>query len=234
MKPTALMIDGANLYATSRMLGIEVDFKLLLKHFSDAEILRAFYFTAVQQDRGQVITLQPLIDWLGYNGFNVVTKPLKEFSDQDGRRKIKGNMDVEITVAAMEIAPHISRLVLFSGDGDFRSLVESVQRQGVHVTVVSSIETQPAVCADELRRQADTFIDLDDLREIIGRKASAASKTRGHSSAYAAADLVIENGVVVKNRNGPTGVPAKSVVEHADLERLQSKFAKSPATAPTL
>ena len=114
-------------------------------------------------------SIRPLIDWLDYNGYTVVTKATKEFIDASGRRKVKGNMDIELAVDAMELAEHIDQMILFSGDGDFRSLVEAVQRRGVRVTVISTIASQPPMIADELRRQADNFIELDALREIVGR-----------------------------------------------------------------
>ena len=153
----ALFIDGANLYATAKALGFDIDYKRLLREFqSRGYLLRAFYYTAVIEDQ-EYSSIRPLIDWLDYNGYTVVTKATKEFVDQTGRRKVKGNMDIELAVDAMEIAPHIDHMVLFSGDGDFRSLVEAVQRRGVRVTVVSTISTQPPMVADELRRQADIF-----------------------------------------------------------------------------
>jgi uncharacterized LabA/DUF88 family protein len=155
----ALFIDGANLYATAKSLGFDIDYKRLLREFqSRGDLLRAFYYTAVIEDQ-EFSSIRPLIDWLDYNGYTVVTKPTKEFVDQTGRRKIKGNMDIELAVDAMELAGHIDHMVLFSGDGDFRSLVEAVQRRGVRVSVVSTTSTQPPMIADELRRQADQFVD---------------------------------------------------------------------------
>jgi len=154
----ALFIDGANLYATAKTLGFDIDYKRLLREFqSRGYLLRAFYFTAVVEDQ-EYSSIRPLIDWLDYNGYTVVTKATKEFVDQSGRRKVKGSMDIELAVHAMEIAPHVDHVVLFSGDGDFRSLVEAVQRKGVRVTVISTISTQPPMVADELRRQADIFL----------------------------------------------------------------------------
>jgi uncharacterized LabA/DUF88 family protein len=151
----ALFIDGANLYATAKSLGFDIDYKRLLREFqSRGYLLRAFYYTAVIEDQ-EYSSIRPLIDWLDYNGYSVVTKATKEFVDQTGRRKVKGNMDIELAVDAMEIAGTIDHMVLFSGDGDFRSLVEAVQRKGVRVTVVSTVTTQPPMVADELRRQAD-------------------------------------------------------------------------------
>jgi uncharacterized LabA/DUF88 family protein len=165
----ALFIDGANLYATAKALGFDIDYKRLLREFqARGNLLRAFYYTAVIEDQ-EYSSIRPLIDWLDYNGYTVVTKATKEFVDQTGRRKVKGNMDIELAVDAMELACHIDQMVLFSGDGDFRSLVEAVQRRGVRVTVVSTMSSQPPMVADELRRQADEFIDIVQLQGRIGR-----------------------------------------------------------------
>src|SRR5215469_12130016 len=168
----ALFIDGANLYATAKSLGFDIDYKRLLREFqARGYLLRAFYYTAVVEAQ-EYSSIRPLIDWLDYNGYTVVTKATKEFVDASGRRKVKGNMDVEIAVDAMELAGHIDQMVLFSGDGDFRSLVEAVQRRGVHVTVISTISSQPPMIADELRRQADVFTDLVELQSKLGRDPS--------------------------------------------------------------
>jgi uncharacterized LabA/DUF88 family protein len=165
----ALFIDGANLYATTKTLGFDIDYKRLLKEYQAAgHLVRAFYYTALVEDQ-EYSSIRPLIDWLDYNGYRVVTKPTKESVDSTGRRKVKGNMDIELAIDALELAPHIDHMVLFSGDGDFRSLVEAMQRRGVRVTVVSTVATQPPMVADELRRQADEFVDLAHMIAKIGR-----------------------------------------------------------------
>jgi uncharacterized LabA/DUF88 family protein len=165
----ALFIDGANLYATSKSLGFDIDYKKLLVEFqSKGYLLRAYYYTALAEDQ-EYSSIRPLIDWLDYNGYTVVTKPTKEFVDATGRRKIKGNMDIELAVDVMEMAATVDHFVLFSGDGDFRSLVEAVQRKGRKVSVISTLATQPPMIADELRRQADHFVDLVTLQSKIGR-----------------------------------------------------------------
>jgi uncharacterized LabA/DUF88 family protein len=168
----ALFIDGANLYTTAKTLGFDIDFRRLLEEFrSRADLLRAFYYTAIIEDQ-EYSSVRPLIDWLGYNGYTVVTKATKEFVDANGRRKLKGNMDIELAVDAMELADHIDQMVLFSGDGDFRPMVEAVQRRGVRVTVISTISSQPSMIADELRRQADVFVDLVEFRTKLAREPS--------------------------------------------------------------
>lgn len=168
----ALFIDGANLYAASKSLSFDIDYKRLLTLFrSKGHLLRALYYTALAEDQ-EYSSIRPLIDWLDYNGYTMVTKPTKEFVDATGRRKVKGNMDIELAVDAMELSEHLDHLVIFSGDGDFRSLVESLQHKGKRVSVVSSLSTNPPMVADELRRQADQFIDLVDLQHEIGRMAS--------------------------------------------------------------
>jgi len=179
----AVFIDGANLYAAAKSLEFDIDYKRLLNWISgQSRLVRAFYYTALMEDQ-EYSPIRPLIDWLDYNGYTMVTKPAKEFTDHTGRRKIKGNMDIELAIDMMELADHVDHIVLFSGDGDFRRLLESVQRKGTRVTVVSTIRTQPPMVADELRRQADHFIDLVDLMEFITRQ----NNTSQQSAAGAAA-----------------------------------------------
>ncbi len=169
---TALFIDGANLYATSKALGFDIDYKNLLGYFrKNCHLVRALYYTAIADDQ-EYSSIRPLIDWLDYNGYSMVTKPTKEFTDASGRRKVKGNMDIELAVDAMRLADSLDHVVLFSGDGDFRSLVAALQEKGKRVSVVSTLQTQPAMIADELRRQADQFIDLADLEEGVARSQS--------------------------------------------------------------
>ena len=166
---TALFLDGSNLYATARTLGFDIDYKKLLAFFRErTRLIRAIYYTALM-DEAEYSPLRPLIDWLDYNGYMVVTKPVKEFTDSTGRRKIKGNMDIELAVDMMRMAPRLDHVVLFSGDGDFRSLVAAVQEMGCRVTIISSVATKPSMIADDLRRQADDFVDLLDMKDIIGR-----------------------------------------------------------------
>lgn len=168
---TAIFIDGPNLHATARALGFDIDFRRLLAVFdSRGSLLRALYYTPVSEDQ-EFPSIRPLIDWLGYNGYTVITKASKEFVDAGGRRK-KSSVDVELAVDAMELATHVDEIVLFSGNGAFRPLVESLQRQGIRVTVASTISSQPPIAAEELRRQADGFIDLAELQTRIGRDRS--------------------------------------------------------------
>ena len=165
----ALFIDGANLYAASRNLGFDIDYRKMLTFFQKkAYLLRAYYYTALIEDQ-EYSSIRPLIDWLDYNGYRVVTKPAKEFTDPSGRRKVKGNMDIELAIDAMELVETVDHFVLFSGDGDFRSLVDALQRKGRKVSVVSTLSTQPPMISDDLRRQADHFIDLTSLKADIGR-----------------------------------------------------------------
>jgi uncharacterized LabA/DUF88 family protein len=168
-----LFIDGSNLYAAARALGFDIDYKRLLEAFKGhGRLVRAFYYTALVDDT-DYSPIRPLVDWLDYNGYTMVTKPTKEFTDTAGRRKIKGNMDIELAVDVMEMAEHLDHIIIFSGDGDFRKLIEAVQRKGVRVSVVSTIRSKPPMVADELRRQADEFIELAELQPEISRMTSA-------------------------------------------------------------
>jgi uncharacterized LabA/DUF88 family protein len=165
----ALFIDGANLYAAARALGFDIDYKRLLEVFAkNGRLIRAFYYTALIEDQ-EYSPIRPLVDWLDYNGYSMVTKPTKEYTDASGRRKIKGNMDIELAIDMLEMADRLDHIVLFSGDGDFRKLVDAVQRRGVRVTVVSTVRSHPPMVADELRRQADVFLELQDLSGEIAR-----------------------------------------------------------------
>ncbi len=166
----ALFVDGANLYGAAKGLAFDIDYKRLLELFARKGLLvRAFYYTALAEDQ-EFSPLRPLIDWLDYNGFTVVTKPLKEYTDAQGRRRVKGNMDIELAIDVMEMSERVDHIVIFSGDGDFRKLVEAVQRKGRRVSVCSTIRTQPPMVADELRRQADNFIELEELKPMIMRE----------------------------------------------------------------
>lgn len=166
----AIFIDGSNLFAAARALELDIDYKKLLGYFDQKmTIVRALYYTALPDDQ-EHSPLRPLVDWLDYNGYTVVTKPTKEFTDSNGRRKIKGNVDVEIAVDVMEILDHVDHIILFSGDGDFRRLIEAAQKNCCRVTVVSTLNSDPPMIADELRRQSDLFIDLSDMTNEICRK----------------------------------------------------------------
>ena len=182
----ALFIDGANLHAAARALGFDIDYKRLLKYFQEqCRLIRAFYYTALIVDQ-EYSPLRPLVDWLDYNGFTMVTKPTKEFTDAMGRRKIKGNMDIELAIDVLDMSSHLDHVVLFSGDGDFRRLVEAVQRRGVRVSVVSTVRSQPPMVADELRRQADVFVELEDLSPLIARQHAPRQQGAGSPAASAA------------------------------------------------
>ncbi len=175
----ALFIDGSNLYAAARALDFDIDYKRLLEVFAaKGHLVRAFYYTALVEDQ-EYSPIRPLVDWLDYNGYTMVTKPTKEFTDSAGRRKIKGNMDIELAIDVLEMAEHLDHVIIFSGDGDFRRLVEAVQRKGLRVTVVSTVRSQPPMIADELRRQADNFIELEDLRGTVAR-AGGSSHNHAH------------------------------------------------------
>ena len=173
----AIFIDGSNLYAAARSLDFDIDYRKLLNWgASSGRLVRAFYYTALVED-ADYSPIRPLVDWLDYNGYTMVTKPTKEFVDSQGRRKIKGNMDIELAIDVMEMADNVDHIILFSGDGDFRRLLEAVQRKGVRVTVVSTIQSNPPMVADELRRQADYFLDLESLRGKIARSPSSGGRT---------------------------------------------------------
>ena len=132
-------------------------------------VVRAYYYSAVL-DTEEYSPLKPLTDWLAYNGYNLVTKAAREYTDSTGRRRVKGNMDIELAIDMMETASRLDHAILFSGDSDFRRLVEAVQRQGVRVSVVSTVRSSPPMIGDELRRQADQFLELAEIAPGFTRR----------------------------------------------------------------
>lgn len=171
----AIFIDGANLHSTAKALDFNIDYGQLLKFFRRyGVVISASYYTSIMEDTSQErgeqrASIRPLLDWLGYNGYRVVTKYAKCYTDGSGRNKVKGNMDIELTIDALSIADRVDNVVLFSGDGDFRALVEALQRKGISVTVVSTVTTKTSMISDDLRRQVDNFIDISDIQSEIER-----------------------------------------------------------------
>ena len=175
MKRIALVIDGHNHYATSKLIGLNTDYGKLAAWVSERGMLvRSLYYSMVEESESGTRTVQPLLDWLDYNGFNVITKPMLIFETADGRRKITGSMHVEMTVDMLDLAPRLDEIVLVTGHGEMRAAVEAVQRRGVRVTVVSTIKTPSPQVSDDLRRQADEFVDLMTLVAIVAAPARAA------------------------------------------------------------
>ncbi|MEK9921821.1 MAG: NYN domain-containing protein [Rhodospirillales bacterium] len=165
-----IFIDGANLFAAAKHLGFDIDYRRLLDFFGGGSwLVRAYYYTAIAEDQ-EYSPVRPLADWLDYNGYTLISKSAKEFVDASGRRRIRGNMDVEITVDALSLSENLDHVILMSGNGDFRRLIEAIQQKGVRVTVVSTVRTNPPMIADELRRQADEYIDLLDIAPRIERR----------------------------------------------------------------
>ena len=118
----ALFIDGSNLYAAAKSLGFDIDYKLLRQEFMRrGKMLRAFYYTALL-DNEEYSPIRPLVDWLNYNGFTMVTKAAKEYTDSQGRRKVKGNMDIELAVNAMNWPQALTILFCFPAMAIFARL----------------------------------------------------------------------------------------------------------------
>ena len=176
MDKTALFIDGSNFYAAAKGLNLDIDFARMRAYFAkDTNLIRAYYYTAIPEDQ-EFSSLRPLVDWLDYNGYAVVSKLAREFIDEEtGKRRLKGNMDMELALDMLKLAPHIDHAVLFSGDGDFCRLLEDVQALGVRTTVVSTNKTTPPMVADQLRRMADIYIDMVDIAPDISKSNSKTS-----------------------------------------------------------
>jgi len=168
----ALFIDGVNLYSASRGLGFDLDYRNLLKYFKkQTNVVRAYYYSALLETE-EYSPLKPLTDWLAYNGYALVTKTAKAFTDSAGSRRGKDSMDVELAVDMLELVSRVDHVVLFSGNSNFCRLVEAVQRKGVRVSVVSSLRTSPPMAGDDLRRQADNFVELAEIAPEFTRRST--------------------------------------------------------------
>lgn len=165
----AILVDGSNLYAAARSLEFDIDYKQLLQWVAErGRLTRASYYTTIVESEDYA-PLRPLVDWLDYNGYRMVTKTIKEYTDTGGRKRYRGSVDVDLAVDLVDIAGQVDHILLFSGDGDFRRAVEAAQARGARVTVVSTIEAGTPSISDELRRQADHFLDLKYLMPAIRR-----------------------------------------------------------------
>lgn len=217
-----VFIDGPKLYAMARALGFDIDYRRLLTYFrSRGQLVRALYYTTIFEDQ-EFVSIRPLVDWLEYNGFSLVTKPAREFTDSDGRRRVKSNMNVELAVDAMQMVDSVDHFVLFTGDGEFRRLVEALQRRGKRVSVVSTISTQPPMIADELRRQADQFVDLVELEPDISRSSQSARMQRQEHPLPEPAIVEEEPDDIIGNAAAPAPVTTTATVEVRTRRRSTS------------
>lgn len=157
----AVFIDGYGTHYTCKSLGIEIDYRKLSELIRrQTTVIRNYYFTPLVEGQ-DFIAVKPLLDFLQYNGWTTVTRPYKEHYV---------STNTALAVTAMEIAPAIEQAIIFSGNGDFTPLIEALKRRGIHTTVASTVRSEQSYCSDDLRRAADAFIDLDDIRSAISRE----------------------------------------------------------------
>lgn len=167
---TYLLIDGVALHHASRANGISVDFKRLLQWLRErTRLVRAIYFTALVEEDDEVISVKPLVDWLDYNGYMTVTKAARIYSNEDGTRRVKGSMNVEIAMMMAELAGIAEHIVLASGDADLIPAVKYVQQRGSRVSVISTLHSRPPCVSDDLRRQTDDYIDIVSIEKHVAR-----------------------------------------------------------------
>lgn len=171
-EPTAVLIDGYNTLSTTKLLKFDIDFRKLLNLFQNkTRLVKIYYFASLRDNPADHDPMIPVIQWMMYNGYNVISKKMNEFMNIDNIQS-KGNMDVEISVTVLEMVKSVDHIVLFTGDENFRFLIEAVQRMGTRITVCSSMQCQPQIMSDDLRRQADNFIELNNLKSEIQRNRS--------------------------------------------------------------
>lgn len=162
----AIFIDGGSTYAAAKSLNIDIDYKCLPAAICPkAKVVRAAYYTVAVERPDEFRPMQSLLDFLSYNGFIVTAREVREY---EGGRRERGSIAVDLALDALELSAHVDHVFILTGDLDFLPLIEGIQRRGRRVTIVSTVNA----CADELRRQADTFIDLVDIKGIISRDLS--------------------------------------------------------------
>ena len=165
-----LFFDGANTQMAAKALSFEIDYKKLRDGFAErCNVLRSYYFQATPPDGYENYAyVKPLTDFLSYNNYHLITKPFRQFKDADGVVRGKGNMDIEIAIQMMKSMNKADYLFLFSGDGDFKPLLEECQLNGhAQIVVVSTLHSEPPVVSDELRKQADHYIDWANLEPVV-------------------------------------------------------------------
>ncbi|WP_188129507.1 NYN domain-containing protein [Rhizobium sp. RU20A] len=171
-----VFIDGAHFYFVAKSLDFEIDFQKVLAYFkSEAYLVRANYYTAIAEDQ-EFIGLRPLVDWLDYNGYRVVTKAYKDLTDPSGKKRVRSSMEMELACDLFEQIDTADHLIIIAGDSDLARLVQTAQLKGKKVTVMSTLTGQLASISDELRRKADQFVDLSGFKEKFSR--SGHSKNR--------------------------------------------------------
>lgn len=164
-----VFINGFNLYQCAKALGFEVDYSRMRDEFKvRGRLMRMGYYTTIL-DGDDFSPQKPLFDWLSYNGYQLNLKPVREIVDPDGRKRVRGSIDVEMAVDILTMVDRLDHIVIFSGSSDLKAVVDAVKRAGVRVSVAATTRTNPAMVSDDLRRSADNFIDLADLMDQISR-----------------------------------------------------------------
>lgn len=161
-----VLIDGANMSFAMNAIGRRFDWKKLRHFFVEADYglcLGLRYYTAIHERADGEQPLRKIVDWLSYNGYLVVSKMTKSYENSDGSTRIKGNMDIEMATDMIRFAPRVDKIHLFTGDADFTYAVKAVQDMGVIVDVYSTMQGANSIIGDDLRRQANNYIDIGDL-----------------------------------------------------------------------
>ncbi|HOX26223.1 MAG TPA: NYN domain-containing protein [Candidatus Krumholzibacteria bacterium] len=158
----AIFIDGENIHYSAKHLNMRLDYlKLCRRLAGKRRLLRAYFYTAISaQSEGKI----DFINFLKLNGFTVVTREVKSFSEPDAtNRSVRSALDMELAMDIVNLCPHVDTVILCSGDGDFRPLVEAVARRGKHVEVCALRE----MTSTDLIAAADVYVDLGSLKDEI-------------------------------------------------------------------
>jgi len=162
MDRVAIFIDGENIHYSAKHLNMRMDYLKLCKILAGSRrLVRSYFYTAVSnQSEGKI----DFINFLKLNGFKVVTREVKSFSEGDGAtRSVRNALDMQMALDVIEMSEHLDTVVLCTGDGDFRPLVDALVRKGKHVEVCGLRE----MTSTDLIAGSDVYIDLDSLKNQV-------------------------------------------------------------------
>ena len=152
----AVFVDVANVFYAAKAAGVDIDYVTLLKTITaNRDLIRAYAYTGLDPENENQKAFHNFLD---RNNYKVVSKDVRKYGD--GR--FKANLDIELVVDLVRLAPKLDIAVVISGDGDFAPAIRAVQDMGVRVEVVSF----RANTSSDLIDVADQFIEITSIAKV--------------------------------------------------------------------
>jgi len=152
-----VFVDVQNLYYSAiNLYESKVNFSVILREaVRDRQLVRAIAYVI----KADVKDEENFFEALERIGYEVRAKDIQIFF---GGKK-KGDWDVGIAMDIMRVAAKLDTVVLVSGDGDFKDLLEHVKSLGCRAEVIAFGKSS----SNKLVEIADDFIDLDAIRHKV-------------------------------------------------------------------